>query len=285
MRGSDMITKNNVPAVNKYFNVNLANQSYISTICQQSMDYVNESALYGYYKYNDILVPRVSRILDVAIGNKGLVDWAARVGYSKMNSIRDSALAVGSLVHEMIEYNLNTNADKDINFSDYNLDDHDIQSVICSYNNYKVWKDHLISTGNKIDKIIGTEIPVVCPWYGGTIDCIMVINGATYIIDFKTSKQISLNYILQVCAYAWIVNANYSDICPKIDGVGILRFDKRYEGQFEEYFVTASLNQPLWDHYTNTFWSICNSFYNIVYSTDILNQSIILPEYQIPIKE
>ena len=280
-----MINKNNPVVVNSYFKEDLDQSNYISNICQQSMDCVNNSSLYGYYQYNDILVPRVTRILDTAIGNKGLIEWASKVGYRRMNSIREAALNVGSLVHEMIEYNLNTNMDKDVNFSDYNMDDNDIHSVICSYNNYKAWKQHLLSTGNVINKIIGTEVPVVCPWYGGTIDCIMVINGATYIIDFKTSKQISLEYILQVCAYAWIINTNYSNICSKIDGFGILRFDKRYEGQFEEYFVTANTNPELWNYYTGAFWSVCNSFYNIVYTGDLLNQSIILPEYQIPIKE
>ena len=64
--------------------------------------------------------------------------------------------------------------------------------------------------GYFIDKVIGVEIPISCPWFGGTIDAILVINGATYIIDFKTSKKISSEYLVQVAAYMWLVNNGFA---------------------------------------------------------------------------
>ena len=90
------------------------------------------------------------------------------------------------------------------------------KSVYNCFENFKLWEKRLYNLGGKIDEIIGLEVPVTCPWYGGTIDCIARINGAVYIIDFKTSKQISAEYLLQVTAYMWIINNNYAPYLPHI---------------------------------------------------------------------
>ena len=49
---------------------------------------------------------------------------------------------------------------------------------------------------------------------------------AIYIIDFKTSKQISYEYIIQTCAYMWLINNGFFPEISHIDGVGIIRVDK-----------------------------------------------------------
>lgn len=225
------------------------------------------------YNFNGNPVPRVSRIFDTCIGTKGLMNWASRVGYSKMNYIRNLATTVGSIVHSKIEEYLKSGTEKEVNYSDYNLSLDGIRHVENAFENFKLWKDNLENTGNKIDRIIGLEVPVTCPWYGGTIDCIMTINGANYVIDFKTSKQISEQYIMQVCAYTWMINNGYCNLIDRIDGVGILRFDKSTVGTFEEYFLNFHIpyqNEYL-QRYTATFFSLLQSFYHLTYIRDLFN--------------
>ena len=127
---------------------------------------------------------------------------------------------------------------------------------------------------SRIEEVVGVEIPVTCPWYGGTIDAIVKINGAYYIIDFKTSKNISFNYLVQVSAYMWIINNGYSPNLPMIDGIGIIRVDKscygRYEDLFLNNFVTAQRLSI--EEYQRTFAAYVNSYYrslNAEYMTDI----------------
>ena len=50
---------------------------------------------------------------------------------------------------------------------------------------------------------IAWDVPVFSEKYGyaGTIDYVCTIDGKTYIVDFKTSKQVWPEYELQVSAY------------------------------------------------------------------------------------
>lgn len=249
---------------------------YDSILDNQSkaIDYVRSNPDLVYYEYQNIQVPRVSKILDEAIGKNGLITWAARVGYKKMNEIKDKALRVGSATHELIEEYLTTNKQPGAKIgyvsSKYDLDERELESAITSFNNFKFWYDNFTSSGNTLE-VIGLEVPVVCPWYGGTIDMIANINGQNFIIDFKTSKQISMEYLLQTCSYAWMVNSGYCTICDKVEGIGILRFDKTNAYTYDEYFLNSAIpwQADMLNQHTKTFWSIVNSFYNLMYSKDL----------------
>jgi len=59
--------------------------------------------------------------------------------------------------------------------------------------------------------------------YAGTIDCVAVLNGTLYVIDFKTSNRIYEEYLMQVAAYA----RAYEERSGKdIFNAGILRLGK-----------------------------------------------------------
>ena len=175
------------------------------------------------YKYNEREVPRVSQILKECISKEFLINWAARIGSKQMYLEKKKATEIGSIVHEMIEYYLLNNSDMDIPFK---IPQYYIYAIKTAYNNFKNWIRYINSLGYYIEEVVGTEIQVSCPLYGGTIDCIMKINGRYYIIDFKTSKSISYEYIIQTCSYMWIVNHGYCLNLPHIDGIGIIRVDK-----------------------------------------------------------
>lgn len=212
------------------------------------------------YTFNNIPVPRVSNILKECISKEFLMNWAAKLGkqyyYEKVK-----ATSIGTYVHEMIEYYMLNGTDLDIW---YKIADPYKRYVATAYNNFKDWYNNLISRGYTI-KVIATEVSFGCPYYGGTIDLIAEINGATYIIDYKTSKQISFEYIIQTCAYKWAADNGYVKGVNHIDGIGIIRVDKekvKYEDLFLNEFIAEQ--KRIIDWYTTGFGSLLYSYYNII---------------------
>lgn len=213
------------------------------------------------YEFNGIPVPRVSNILKECISKEFLISWAARLGMKQYMIEKNKATTIGSRVHEMIEYYLVNGTDLDLG---YKIAPGYIKNVNIAYNNFKSWLDNINRLGYKIEKILAIEKEVTCPYYGGTIDCIMQINNAIYIIDFKTSKQISYEYIIQTCAYMWLVNNGYLPEISRIDGIGIIRVDKEKENKFEDLFLNYHIpyQRDIIDKYISGFGSLLNSYYN-----------------------
>lgn len=233
---------------------------------------------WNHYSNNNNGVPRVSHILAQCRSSEHLIQWAANIGRRKYDYYRSKALNIGTIVHENIDKYL---IDKYIRHSmtDYIIDYDSIEneykeSIYNAYENFKLWEKRLYNYGGRIDEIIGIEIPVTCPWFGGTIDCIMRINNAVYIIDFKTSKQISADYLLQASAYMWMVNNGYSENLPHIDGIGIIRVDKTRYGVIDDYFLNDfDLNHHnMIISYQNCFMDYVNAFYRTINTNYIFDQ-------------
>lgn len=235
-----------------------------------SMDYVTEEYRKNHFKtysFKGIPVPRVSNILSECINKEFLVKWAASIGTEEMDRIRDRATTIGSVVHEMIETHLcNPKALSSLNKIKLNVAEEYKLPIITAYNNFIAWENNLHSMGYRIEEIIGVEIPVVCPYYGGTVDCIMRINGAYYIVDFKTSKSISYEYILQTIAYLWAINSGYSRKNISVDGIGIIRIDKEKENKFEDYFLNLEIPSQcrILEIFADGFFALLNSYYNLI---------------------
>lgn len=212
------------------------------------------------YNYNGLPVPRVSTILKECIAKEFLILWAAKLGKQQYAIEKNKATTIGSRVHEMVEHYLLTGTDLDISFKtapSY------MRMVNKSYNNFKNWLKYLNDNGYKIDKVIAIEIPVICPYYGGTIDMVATINGKNYIVDFKTSKSISYEYIIQTCAYMWAVNNGFCQDLPHIDGIGIIRIDKEKD-KFEDLFLNENIpmQADILNQYFIGFGSLLSSYYN-----------------------
>lgn len=225
------------------------------------------------YKFNNIPVPRVSNILKETIAKEYLVNWAAKVGYKNMEYIRNSATFIGSRVHELIEHYLTFNEDLDIS---YRISPRYMKKIDIAYHNFKAWLENLNKLGYKIEKIYGLEKSISCPYYGGTIDCIAQINGAVYILDWKTSKQISFEYIIQTIAYMWCINHGYVKDIHHIDGIGIVRVDKNKEDTYEDLFLNYHIpyQRDIINQYTNGFGFMLGSYYNNI------NMRLLFDQYQ-----
>lgn len=215
---------------------------------------------FNIYNFYGLGVPRVSEILKETINKEYLTIWAAKIGSQQMAIEKNRATTIGSRVHSMIEHYLTTGEDKDLS---YMTAPSLMKFIKTAYKNFKNWVSYIESLGYHIEEIIAIEKPIICPLYGGTIDCILRINGKVYIVDFKTSKQISYEYIIQTCAYMWAVNNGYAPDLPHIDGIGIIRIDKE-NSKFEDLFLNEYIPEQaqIINHYYNGFGSMLSSFYN-----------------------
>lgn len=227
----------------------------------EAMDKERTKDSFSSYEYNNKLIPRVTRIIDAVMNRDYLISWAVSIGKYAYYAEKEYATSIGSKVHALIEYYLESGGqDKEHEY--YRKSPKQAPIIERAYNNFKDWFEHLVNTGNKFE-LIGLEIPVICPYYAGTLDCLARINGAVYLLDFKTSKKISYEYLVQVCAYKWIIDNGFAPGLPHIDGVGIIRVDKELDKN-EEIFLNSFIPEQsaLIDLFTRGFSSILYTYYN-----------------------
>lgn len=236
----------------------------------ESVEHERTKDAFSSYLYNDIPVPRVTKIIDNVMNREFLISWALGLGKYGYYNEKDFATSVGSKVHDMIEYFLKFGSDKEVDY--YKRSPKQAPVVERAYNNFKDWYEHLINTGNTFE-LIGLEIPVSCPYYAGTLDCLARINGAVYLLDFKTSKKISYEYIIQVCAYKWVLDNGFIKDLPHIDGIGIIRVDKEIN-RYEDLFLNTFIPDQNWiiDVFTRGFSSILYTYYNKINMEFLFNQ-------------
>lgn len=209
------------------------------------------------YEYEGIKVPRVTHILSEMIHEDYLMDWANYVGRYKRqnhNDIRDHSAYIGTNVHSAIEKYTS------MNFVDL-FDDIDSVSDRLKMKNafysFKQWWD-IISLRNY--ELIFQEQPLVCKYYGGTLDMLVSIDGLVYLVDFKTSNHFNYKYHLQTAAYRRMLYFQYGII---VDGIIILKLSKDqvfFEEQLldlRNYSILEYINQC-----ERTFISLVYAYYN-----------------------
>ena len=218
-------------------------------------------AEYSFYTYNGVPVPRVTLILKKVIAKPGLLYWAASIGKKNLYIEQKSSTKVGSAVHKKIEMFLKTGVEFNLDYDGFYYSE--VKSVDLAYQNFLDWYKYLRSKGYSFTPI-ATEVKLVCPYYGGTIDCIAEINGAKYIIDWKTSKQILPEYYIQTAAYMWAINNGYCPEVDHVDGIGVVRIDKS-DRKFEDSFLTYHIHKDIIDGYISAFGSLLHAYYNLSY--------------------
>lgn len=223
--------------------------------------------LFRKYEFMGIPVPRVNEMLEACVGKPGLQYWAAGLGSTEAyNQAKRYALTCGSFLHEMIENYMKYQTDLVLNIYIPEIKD----QVNNAYTNFKNWYNSMISNGY-ILKPLYTEKEITCPWYGGTIDCVLNITHKTknisdnIILDYKSSKKIDPDYILQTYAYMWSWNWNKMYIdpsLPEMTGIGILRLDKE-TFKFDSAFLTKKNNPDEMFRLEQDLASLVNWFYSI----------------------
>lgn len=210
------------------------------------------------YIYEDFCVPRVSHILSDMIHEEFLDKWIYSLAfYKRKNYIneREKAAFIGTLSHNAIEQFLLENLDmseiNQLNIQDKNKVMNCLESFIKWYSD--------ISPFNNIN-IISIEKELVCPYYGGTCDLLININGKLYLGDFKTSNRIGYKYFLQLAAYKYVLEYYYG---YKIDGCIILQLDKSTIAYNEYTLIFDNIDHKKFiDMCTECFLSLTYAYYN-----------------------
>lgn len=208
------------------------------------------------YQYNGINVPRTTEIISNMIHEEYLMKWANNIGlyqHKKYNEERDIAANKGEYVHNAIEDFIQNNNELNLD----TISDGCRIEVSCAYGSFKSWWD-IISKRNI--RIIMQEQKLVCPWFGGTLDLLIEIDGRIYLLDFKTSNYSSYKYFLQLAAYRYILKYYYG---IEIYGCGIIKLDKK-DIYFEEYIIDKSMYdyEEFITLCETTFLSLVYAYYN-----------------------
>ena len=136
------------------------------------------------YIINNQSVPGVTTILGV-IDKPGLNNWRVSLGQQESDRVSREAKAYGDKLHAVIE--------QITGGQEIKLDD-DMTTVV---DNFKIATENWKFLDNEV-QLLNKEI-----LYGGTCDAIVEIDGAKYLIDYKTSSDGRAwpEHELQVVAY------------------------------------------------------------------------------------
>ena len=211
-----------------------------------------------YYTYNGTAVPRVTNILKETIGQEYLIKWAANVGKGYFYHSQ-KAKNIGTAAHQWIEDFLTDSPRKQF----FNFSEDVLHAAGTAMANFTAWYTKFSSFYGK-PEIVKIEETLLCPYYGGTADCIWNINGSNILVDFKTSKKIDYSYIMQLCAYKYIID-NYRTDLPHIDAIGIIRIDKEKSGVFEDLFLNECVpaQKDIIDMGTRSMFIAVQQYYSI----------------------
>ena len=214
------------------------------------------------YFYNNNPVPRVTELLS-EIHEEYLMLWANSLGFRRRRYKDELEMAayIGTNVHEFIEQFLIKKEFNELT----RVDTEYFVKINNAVNSFIMWYSD-VSKNNNIE-ILGMEQKLVCPWFGGTYDVLLKINGKIYLGDFKTSNHVGYKYFLQLTAYKYMLEYYYN---TKIDGCLILQLDKNCVA-YEEYFLDFSNIEHLnfINQCTTTFLSLVYTYYNKLQTIDM----------------
>lgn len=222
----------------------------------------------GTYYYGDYPVPRVTEILSSMLHEEYLMKWANNIGLyqrKRYTDERDRAAFIGTNAHNNIEYYVQNKVFKECS-QETSKDTNILKSINNAVQSFIVWYNDVFSS-NEVE-VIGIEQKLSCPWFGGTYDMLLKINGKIYLIDFKTSNHVSYKYWMQIAAYKYMLSCNGINL----DGAVILQLDKK-----DIFYSEYVLNFDNQEH--NDFINLCtNGFLSLVYAYN--NRVLIEKQYK-----
>lgn len=249
----------------------------IQTKMFEILDTVNNiNNLESPYTFEGNPVPRVTSILSDMLHEDYLMTWANNVGLyqrKKHTEYNEKACAIGELAHKGFEIAVKEMI-TDVRFFPFdrlNIPQELYVSVHNAIASFMQWWKNIVDN-HKVE-VIMQEVPLICKWYGGTVDCVLKIDGLVYIIDFKTSNYPSYKYHLQLAAYIMILENVYN---LSVDGSIILLLSKHQIGFTEQYmnFRHNSDHFNYLNYLKNTFLSLVYAYYNRKHIETMYNQYI-----------
>lgn len=214
-----------------------------------------------YYEYGEdkFHVPRVTNIIGDVFGaeNDGLANFANQMGYKHINykSIINQAAEKGTIIHKSIEDFIT----RGIKPKWYDYPNDVAVALQNAFAGFLGWWQSMNMQYTNI-QVLGIEKQLVCPYYGGTADMLLNMDGKNILFDFKTSSKMHFEkYFAQLAAYKYAFET-YENI--KIDGLSVLMLNKN-EPKMTEY--KALMSNPNDREYiknaTRYFLSMLHTFY------------------------
>ena len=181
-----------------------------------------------YYDSRGNKLPGVTTVLNVTgFKTQGLMYWAWDMGMKGIDfrKARDSAADVGTLAHAMIMSHLRK---EELDLSEYSPKDVD-QAQNCLIKYWDWEKQYNV-------KPALIEFPLIHDvlGFGGTLDLLAEVNHELWLVDYKTSKGLYTDMLMQVGGYYLLLIENHYE--PK--QVRILRIGRSEDEGFEEKVLT-----------------------------------------------
>lgn len=138
--------------------------------------------------------PSVTYVIGATYPSYGLDLWRGDVGNKRADEIMEQSAEDGSYVHDAIERILKGEEVHSDEIRERFSGKRSLKIKRCLkafmdwYEEYK-------------PEVLSTEYIIWGNGYAGTVDLKCVINGETYIVDFKTSKSIHGSHKVQIAAY------------------------------------------------------------------------------------
>jgi len=180
-------------------------------------------------------VPSVTTILSQwGDGARGLQYWYWNKGKEGLDFNEMPEANIGTIAHMMVDYDVKG---KDLDLNQFPMD-YVVQAKKC-FKNWQEWKSAYKP------EILQTEISLISEKYqfGGTIDCICVINNKLCVLDLKTGKDIYPSQAAQIMAYKQMWDENFLD--HQIDGGAHLIRTGKELASFAHYYYQDF--PPAWE--------------------------------------
>lgn len=197
------------------------------------------------YQVDGKRVPRVTEVLSAMLHEDGLMNWSNSLGWKRISyrAFMKEAADKGTYAHLAVEKYLRNGS---LDLKDLGIPNDKVMSTVQScMDGFVQWWRELHKKYKKIE-IVFLEETMIHPYFGGTCDCLMKLDGKYWLIDFKTSNHMNFNYSLQLAAYRFLLRELKG---IEISGATVLRLSKT-DHCYEEY----TLNFDNEDHAT----FICN---------------------------
>jgi hypothetical protein len=187
-------------------------------------------------------VPGTTTIISSSLGwNRGaLMYWAwmeGREGRDYRKSQADAADA-GTIAHAMVEARIR--GQEFVMPPEATPEQQ--QLATSSFGAFEEWIE-----GSRIE-LVETEMHLVSAKhrFGGTPDAVGRMKGALALLDWKTSKAVYAEYLIQLAAYVELWNENRSEHIR--NGIHCCRFDKVTGGFAHHYWPVEAL-RPAWESF------------------------------------
>lgn len=182
------------------------------------------------YRLEDgTIVPGVTTIVGL-LNKPHLVAWANRMGLQGIDTTAYTAAAAGAgtCAHEMIQAMV---GGPEVDFSKYTGEE--IEAAQNAANKFREWlQNHDMQTHLIEEQMVSERYRA-----GGTIDWYGELDGKMTLVDIKTSGNIYAEHVIQVAAYARMLQ----DEKYPIDEVRILRFSREDNDDHRDFAVADRL--------------------------------------------